>query len=405
MNALRIFIPFALGYFLSYLLRVVNAVIAPDLITDLGINAADLGLLTSVSFLSFASFQVPLGMLLDRYGPRWTEAVLLLFAALGAMLFALGEGLPDLIIGRALIGFGTSACLMAAFKAYVSWFEQDRIPMINGFQMMAGGLGALAGTVPVEMALEVTDWRGVYFGFAVIAILISVILVVVVPKHKTLNGGHNTFREQLNGVKTVFGSPYFWRIAPITFASQSGFLAIQSLWSGPWLMDVAGFSRPEVAETLFLVAASMVAGFFSLGVISARLGRFGISPMNVGLAGMIVFIITQVLITSGIGMPPIILWMAFGFFGTSGILPYASLTRGFALSLSGRVVTSINLLVFVGAFLAQWGMGWIINFWPNSDGDGYSETGYQAAFFIMIVIQLIGLIWYFLYQKGQPDQP
>ena len=112
MTSLRVFIPFALGYFLSYLMRVINAVIAPDLVRELGLTAADLGLLTSANFLAFAVAQLPLGILLDRYGPRRTEAVLLLFAALGAFLFATAASAPGLIAGRALIGLGTSACLM-----------------------------------------------------------------------------------------------------------------------------------------------------------------------------------------------------------------------------------------------------------------------------------------------------
>ena len=160
MTLLRVFIPFALGYFLSYLLRVVNAVIAPDLVRDLGLSASDLGLLTSTYFLAFAAFQLPLGILLDRFGPRRTESVLLLFAAGGACIFAVSDDLSGLMFGRALIGLGTSACLMAAFKAYVMWFPKEQIPLINSFQMTVGGFGAITGTMPVEITLQLTDWRG-----------------------------------------------------------------------------------------------------------------------------------------------------------------------------------------------------------------------------------------------------
>ena len=125
---LRVFIPFALGYFLSYLFRVVNNVIAPDLVADLGLDAADLGLLTSTYFLTFAAFQLPLGILLDRFGPRRTEAALLVFAGLGAFLFAIAESTIGLIVGRAFIGFGVSACLMAAFKAFGMWVAPGRTP-------------------------------------------------------------------------------------------------------------------------------------------------------------------------------------------------------------------------------------------------------------------------------------
>ena len=173
MTAFRVFIPFALGYFLSYLMRVVNAVIAPDLIRELGLTAADLGLLTSANFFAFAVAQLPLGILLDRFGPRRTEAAMLLFAALGAFIFSVAGSAPSLIAGRTLIGLGTSACLMAAFKAYVLWFSQERIPLINGLQMTAGGLGAITGTVPVQWALDVTDWRGVFVILAVMALAFS----------------------------------------------------------------------------------------------------------------------------------------------------------------------------------------------------------------------------------------
>ena len=116
-RALRILLPFALGYFISYLFRTVNAVIAPNLAADIGVDPSGLGLLTSAYFIAFASAQLPLGVLLDRFGPRRIEALLLLFAAAGALIFARSQSLGGLALGRAFIGFGVSACLMAAFKA------------------------------------------------------------------------------------------------------------------------------------------------------------------------------------------------------------------------------------------------------------------------------------------------
>ena len=151
---LRVFVPFAAGYFLSYLFRVVNAVISPDLVADLALGPADLGLLTATYFLTFAAFQLPLGVLLDRFGPRRIEAVLLLFAAVGALIFAKAHSTVGLVAGRALIGFGVSACLMAAFTAFVMWFPAQRLPLVNGLQMAAGGLGALVATVAGARAFE-----------------------------------------------------------------------------------------------------------------------------------------------------------------------------------------------------------------------------------------------------------
>jgi len=136
----RVFFPFALGYAISYFYRNANAIIQSNLVDELGLGPADLGILTSAYFFSFAVFQLPLGILLDRYGPRRTEAVLLLFAALGSWIFSNAETSSGLVLGRLLIGLGVSACLMAAFKAFVIWFQSKRLPMINGMQMVAGWL-------------------------------------------------------------------------------------------------------------------------------------------------------------------------------------------------------------------------------------------------------------------------
>ncbi|NBC31260.1 MAG: MFS transporter, partial [Alphaproteobacteria bacterium] len=162
LHAVRLVLPFALGYFLSYLYRSVNAVIADDLMTDIGLEPATLGLLTAAYFISFAAFQLPLGLLLDRYGPRRVEAALLLLAAAGALLFSFGEGPEALTAARALIGLGVSACLMAAFKNNVLWWPADRLPLMNGLILASGGLGALVATTPVAAMLTITDWRGVF---------------------------------------------------------------------------------------------------------------------------------------------------------------------------------------------------------------------------------------------------
>lgn len=178
----RVFLPFAGGYFLSYLFRVVNAVIAPDLAADVGVDPSQLGLLTAIYLIAFAAFQLPLGILLDRFGPRAVEAALLLFAATGAFIFARSATLTGLIIGRALIGFGVSACLMAAFKSYVIWFPGPVLSRINGLQMAAGGLGVLAAFTPVEFALRFTDWRGVFLGLGVLCVLMAATVFTVVPE-------------------------------------------------------------------------------------------------------------------------------------------------------------------------------------------------------------------------------
>lgn len=393
----RVFIPFSLGYFLSYLFRVVNAVVGPELTADLGLGPADLGLLTSAYFLTFAAFQLPLGLLLDHFGPRRVETVLLLFAALGSFLFSIADGLSGLVIGRALIGFGVSACLMAAFKAYVMWFPKDKLPMVNGFQMAVGALGALTGTVPVELALGLTDWRGVFVALAVLALAIAALIFFTVPD-RPAHDEPPTFAQQMAGVRNVFTSAVFWRIAPLTVVSQATFLSIQSLWTGPWLRDNAGLARTEAAEHLMMIAAAMVAGFALLGVLATRWTRFGLTPTAIAVAAMTVSIIALGLIGLYPGRNAFPLWLAFAFFGTAGILPYAALSQHFHARLAGRVNTALNLLVFVLAFAFQWGVGAVIGLWPETAAGGYAPEGYQTAFLMLVGLQCGTLAWFFLFK-------
>ncbi len=389
---MRVFLPFAFGYFISYLYRVVNAVMAPDLAADLGVGPSELGLLTSAYFLTFGVFQAPLGVLLDRFGPRKVEAFLLVFAAAGAFIFSRAESVTGLVIGRGLIGFGVSACLMSAFTAFAMWFRSSRLPLVNGFVMASGGLGALTATAPVEAALQITDWRGVFTLLAVLTLVCACVIFLVVPDKKRERTGVG-LREQVRGIGEVFTSPVFWRIAPLATMSQAAYLSIQGLWAGPWLRDVALIDRTSAANVLLLTAAAMVAGFIGLGALAERLSRLGIRPIAVGVAGMGVFLAIQALLILELTSLTTPLWMLFGLSGSAGILCYADLSQRFPLRLTGRANTGLNLLVFAASFAAQWGLGVIINLWPTAPDGGYAPPAYQVGFGLMAALQALGFLW------------
>lgn len=396
--SLRVFLPFAFGYFLSYLYRVVNAVIAPDLTADLGLGAGTLGLLTAAYFFTFAAFQVPLGIVLDRYGPRRVEATLLIFAALGAALFASSDTLQSLILARALIGFGVSACLMASFKAYVMWFPLHKLPLVNGFQLAAGGLGALTATAPVSMALNYTDWRGVFWLLAGVTMIAAVVIFTVVPERDAGNP-KSTLKQAFSGVIVVFQSPIFRRIAPFTVMAQATFLALQSLWVGPWMMDVLGLDRAQSALNLFWIAASMVVGFLAWGILSDRLYKiFAIGPMTVSALAMSLSMTTLLVLSSGWAdqrpFAALMVWSAFSFCGAGGVLSYAALSQSFPTNMAGRVNTALNLLVFIMAFTIQWLVGAILDLWPTNGAGIYAAAGYHSAFGLLFVAQVCGLAWF-----------
>jgi len=390
---LRVFAPFAAGYFLSFLYRVVNAVLAPDLLRDLGMGPSALGLLTATYFIAFASFQLPLGVLLDRFGPRRVEALLLLVAALGAFCFARADSIAQLILGRALIGFGVSACLMGAFKAYTQWFPPEKWPLINGFQMAAGGLGALAATSPVQWILPWAGWRGVFLGLALCTLLVASLVFFLIPE-KEATGKGERFSDQIRGIREIFTSADFWRVAPLTALSQATLFAVQGLWASPWLKDVNQLEPKAVVTMLFWIALAMVTGFIGLGALAGRLQRWGVPVLVSAVTGMAFFMVVQLLLLIGPADWTMPLWLGFGFWGTSGILAYAALSQSFPVHLAGRVSTAVNLLAFVSAFSGQWAIGVIVGWWPQAGQGQFAAAGLRAGFACLLTCQFVAFGWF-----------
>ncbi len=385
--------PFACGYFLSYLLRNVNAVISPDLVRTFHLDASDLGLLTSVYFLAFALFQPLLGVLLDRFGPRRVEGSLLLVAAAGSLLFAWSTGAFLLIVGRGLIGLGVSACLMAGFQANALWFSRHRLAGLNGWILAAGGVGAVFSTTPVEWTLQWIDWRVLFtlLGFAFAAT--SALIFWLVPERRE-PAARAPLGEQFKVFWQIGRNREFWRIAPLTMLSQSTFMALQGLWAASWMKDVAGQPRGEIAYHLLLAAVGMVAGHLTMGTLASRLGRAGVAPSYVvGIGVGAAVLVHTSLVVGYAGMQPLV-WLLFGFLGTSGVVSFAILAQAFPVSMAGRATTALNLLIFVASFLVQWGIGIIVNHYPAGDGR-YAPEGYAIAFAITTVLQAAGVVWFF----------
>ena len=389
---LRVYLPFALAYFFSYLYRTVNAVLSPVLTTTLDLSASDLGLLSAAYYVSFATFQLPLGVLLDKFGPRRVHASLLTLAALGAVLFAVGQSLTSLFFARALVGMGVAGGLMAAIKAISLWFPPQRWPMINGFHLAFGGMGAIAATKPVDWALTFTDWRGVFFGLGGLTLLVALSIFLVVPERPGTQAS-GTLRQAVAGVGQVFKSAWFWRVAPAAVLSQASFMAIQTLWSGPWFHDVAGFDRSLSADYLLAVAAAMALGFLLSGVIANALARWGVKLFTTLCCGYALFMVVQLLIVLHWMPSMLVIWMLFGFSGVIGVLVFPVLTREFPLELGGRVTTSANMLMFAAAFAVQSGIGAILDLWNRNAAGTFPHQAYTVAFAVPLALQAVTFIW------------
>jgi MFS family permease len=390
---LRVLAPFALGYFMSYLFRAVNAVVAPDLVRDLGLNASDLGLLTAAYLLAFAAFQLPIGILLDRFGPRNVQAGLLMIAACGALLFAFGGDAVTLMIARALIGLGVAGSLMSGFKAVVLWVAKPRQALANSWVMSVGAIGLLVSTAPTEWAVRSIGWRGVFIVLAGITALVALLIATVVPERRDLPTG-TTLGAQLKTLGGIFADRAFLLLAPLLATSAGTHIAIQTLWAGPWFRDIAGLDRAGVAESLFLMAAAFFVGILFTGWVADWFQRRGVDTLTVMLGFLAVFMLSQFAIITLPSDRSLPAWLAFGMTGQVAILAYPWLSHHFGTALSGRANTAMNLLIFMSAFLVQWAIGWIIDGYPKSATGGYAPDGYRAAFGGFLALEVATLVAY-----------
>lgn len=386
---LRVFLPFAVGYFFSYFLRNVNAVIAPELTRDLGVSAADLGLLTSAYLLAFGSIQLPLGLALDRYGPRRVEAFLLLIAASGCALFATGATVSQLVVGRALIGLGVSACLMASFKAFSQWFGMERQASLNAAIMAAGGLGALTATTPLAWLVPEFGWRAVFGALALAGVAVAGVIFSTPDKPGAVHS--EPLRSQVAGLVTVLQSRAFWRYAPQSTLIIGGFMALQGLWALPWLMNFSGLPRGAAADHLLLMGGGMLTGFLAIAFGIAPLAKKGVSAHALLIGGMALGLLSSLLIVLDIG-PGKPLWLVLGLVFSVGNLAYALLQRHYDVALAGRVNTALNLMVFIGAFTIQWGFGVAVDAFQAS---GYPlRTAYQMSYGGLLALQFASWLWF-----------
>lgn len=406
-EATAVFLSFASGYLLSYAFRSVNAVIAPSLVSDVGLGNADLGLLSSAYFLSFAAMQLPLGIWLDKFGPRRVELTLLMFAALGAAVFASSTSLLGLWTGRALIGVGVSACLMAPYTAYRQWFPAERQSQLANWMLVSGTLGALASTVPVNAALPLVGWRGVFWIMSglILASAVAIFLVMrrTESRHGALRGGAQVPGAAQTGYRQIFASPVFRRMALLGMINQGGFVALQTLWAGPWMTTVLGMDKQQTANVLFAINLGLMCSYLLMSWAAPRYiaqgGARGLPVTRVIAAGVAAAVVIQALIIFNSAPASWLLWMLLVLCIPVGTLVQTSVSLSFPSASAGRANTAYNFLIFIGAFLAQWGIGLLIDLGRGQGLDPVAAM--RAAFGVCLAFQALSWLG-FLAQKAEP---
>ncbi|WP_390895254.1 MFS transporter [Bradyrhizobium diazoefficiens] len=387
----RVFLPFAAGYYLSYLFRTINALIAGHLSSDTGLGTADLGLLTSVYFLVFAAAQIPVGVLLDRFGPRRVQSALLLVAAAGAGLFAVSTGFVSLLIARAMIGLGVAAALTAGLKSIVLWFPRERVALLNGYMVMLGSLGAVTATAPAEHLLAWTGWRQLFEILAAATAATAMLIYAVVPE-RGLVPSKSSMPATLS---SVFCDGRFWRIAPLSATCVGSAWSLQGLWASPWLMDVEGFDRASLVRQLFMMSIVLCGGAWLFGTTIHYIRRSGIAAESALALVALLFISAELALILRAPLPSILPWSFIAIVGTATVVSFAVIADYYPPELAGRANGALNVLHFGWAFLAQYATGLVLEQWSSDDGHR-SVVAYQVAFGLNVTLQIAALIWFAL---------
>jgi len=396
---LLVFLPFAAGYYLSYLYRTINALIAAQLIASMPLDASALGLLTAVYFLSFAAVQLPIGVALDRYGPRRVQSALLLAAAAGAALFGSAHSLVALIVGRALIGFGVAGALIAGLKALVLWFPKERLPFFNGCFVMLGALGAVTATAPTEQLVDAIGWRGLFALLTAATAGCAAAILVLSPKDTRSS---RPAQCGFAGLRLIYGDRRFWRLAPLSTLCISTAWSLQGLWAAPWLADVERLEHPAIVRHLLVMALALCAGAFLFGVAADRLRRLGVRTEVLLAAVGAAFAAALFALALRLPVSSYLVWAVVASAGATTVLSYAILAKYFPSEIAGQANAALNLFHIGGAFVLQYALGLMIDYWGSNSGH-YPPAAYQSALALILIVQFLALVWFVATEWLMPD--
>jgi MFS family permease len=399
-RAIVVFGAFAFAYFFSALIRSITATLSPTLTQEFALSARDLGLLAGGYFLGFSATQLPLGAWLDRYGPKRVLMCFLTIAVAGCIAFSMARGFGSLLAARILCGVGVSACLMAPLTGYRKWFDAAGQLRANSWMLMSGSLGMVASTLPVQWLAPIYGWRPLFLGLAALVLLAIVLIGWLAPgwghAKPVATGATRVAHSGLAPAPSyaeVWRHPYFRKMVPIGFFCYGGLLAMQTLWVVPWMTRVAGYTPIQAATGFFWINVSMLLTFWAWGLVSPWLARRGLKADTLIARGLPTsFIVMAGLIAAGGSLGA---WsevvLALYCMGCSFVsLSQPAVGMAFPQALAGRALSAYNLVLFVGIFTVQWGVGLLI--------DGFRALGmaepdaFRAAFGVFLLCCLASYV-------------
>ena len=395
-KSILIFLVFAFAFFISNLLRSITATLSPVLTSEFNLTAGNLGLLAGGYFLGFSCMQIPLGFLLDRHGPKKIVSSFLIIAIIGTTSFALAQNFAGLLISRVFIGIGVSACMMGPLTGYRIWFADKYQQRANSWMLMVANIGFVFSALPVQVLLPIIGWRWIFIGTTfLITISIFLILLFIPSWNHKIEKNENKLEGKLS---EIWSNNFFKSLIPLGFFNYGGVYAIQTLWAGPWMIRVAGYSPLESATGLFWINFIALIGFFVWGYFLPKISKYNLNSfklMKFGIPISYLVLLSIVILGSKVGVFLLTVYIL-----TSIVLSLSqpAVALSFPKHLAGKSLTSFNLIIFLGTFVTQWGIGLIIDL---SQSFGKSEiASFQISFFVYLLCCIFSYLYFILKNKN-----
>lgn len=394
--ALAIFAVLALVYVVSHFFRVSNAVIAPDLMRDLALSSAAMGTLTGAFFVAFAAAQIPIGMMLDRFGTKITVPAMLFFAVAGSLVFAAADGMLELTAGRVLMGIGCAGVYIGALVVCLRWFPPSQFATVAGTLVALGNLGNLLATQPLAEVVALTGWRPTFVGMALIAAAGALLEFALVRDAPPGHAFHDRRRDSLidvaRGVVEAVKNPKLPPMFTIQFFGYANTMTILGLWGGPYLYDVHGLGLEARGAVLLWMSVGLILGSLCFGPLD-RLFDTRKGVVYAGSAGAF----TALVALAAIPSPPVwlvaTLFAAVAFLNAYNIVALTHARTIFPDRLVGRGMTIMALATMGGVAVMQILTGFIVGAFADATGR-VSETGYRIMYAVVAATVVVGVLHY-----------
>ncbi len=385
-------------FILSQFYRSSVAVITPELILDLNLDAWELSTVSASFFYAFALMQIPVGIFLDSIGPRITMTLLTLVAVGGAFIFSMGESYYPLVTGRIFLGVGMACNFMGTLKLITIWFEPKQFATLSAVIVSAGTAGNIAAATPLVLMVNAMGWRNSFMtmgGFTFLIVILFFCLVSDGPgtqknlKHQTTS--RPRVKDTIKRARMLFSQQDFWIISFSTFCRYGIFASVQVLWAGPYLIKAMGLSSITAGNILLVMSLGLIIGSPLNGYLSDIIFNSRKKIIIPGIWGMVIILLILVFIPEGTGKVTLaILFFCFGLFSSSGQIMYAHIKEQVPHENAGMAMTAINFFTMAGVAVFLQGMGFLMKLlYP---GTSLGVPAFKSAFiFCSICLVIIGI--------------